>query len=308
MHTKKIIASSLEMRHVVDQLDAVAKLEVSVFIRGESGTGKELAAQRLHAESPRAPRSFVAVNCSAIPDTLLESELFGYARGAFTGAQATREGLLERADGGTLFLDEVADLSLRAQTALLRAIQEKEYRRLGDARVRRSDFRLVSATHKDLDAEVAEGRFRRDLLYRLRVVPVEIPPLRDRPADITTLARHHLQAQCRVLGVPSAILSANAEAVMVSYEWPGNVRELENEIVRALIRAKGERVLEPHHFSFTATREKLRRLSHDYERRIVAETLASVGGNRTRAARALGLSRQGLYRKLKRLGVFEQRG
>ena len=227
----RMIAASREMNDVLEQIDAVAPFDVSVFLSGESGTGKELAAQRLHGESSRARFSFVAVNCAALPDSLLESELFGHTRGAFTGAHQSRDGLLQRADGGTLFLDEVADLPTRAQTTLLRTLQEKEYRRLGDSAIRRSNFRLVSASHKDLDAEVAAGRFRLDLLFRLRVVQVALPPLRDRPMDIIALAKHYSSESTRKLGLPPRRLSRGAERALLAYSWPGNVRELENEIV-----------------------------------------------------------------------------
>ena len=302
----KLIAASREMNDVLEQLDAVAPFDVSVFLSGESGTGKELAAQRLHGGSPRAQCSFVAVNCAALPDSLLESELFGHTRGAFTGAHQSRDGLLERADGGTLFLDEVADLPTRAQTALLRTLQEKEYRRLGDSVVRRSNFRLVSASHKDLDAEVAAGRFRLDLLFRLRVVQVALPPLRARPMDIIALAKHYSSVSARKLGLPPRRLSRGAEGALLAYSWPGNVRELENEIVQALVRARTGDAIEDVHFSPRVrcrVPQGLRHASRDFERRLVEDTLARNGGNRTRTAQSLGMSRQGLYRKLKRLGL-----
>jgi len=307
MLQSEIIAVSSEMRSALEQLDSVAPLDVPVFIRGESGTGKELAARRLHAGSPRSGRLFAAVNCAALPDSLLESELFGHTRGAFTGAQHAREGLLQKADGGTLFLDEVADLSSRAQTALLRTLQEKEYRRLGDSSLCRSNFRLVSASHKNLESEVAAGRFRHDLFFRLCVVPVTLPPLRERPADIVPLARHVLKEKARSLGftLPRE-LARDAENALVSYAWPGNVRELENEMVQALVRARAADAvrcvhLSPHLRQRTAA--GLRGAARDFEERLLRTTLERNGGNRTRSAQSLGLSRQGLYRKLKRLGL-----
>ena len=318
----RMIAVSREMNDVLEQIDAVAPFDVSVFLSGESGTGKELAARRLHCESPRARCSFVAVNCAALPDSLLESELFGHVRGAFTGAHQSRDGLLQRADGGTLFLDEVADLPTRAQTTLLRTLQEKEYRRLGESAVRRSDFRLVSASHKDLDAEVAAGRFRQDLLFRLRVVQVALPPLRDRPMDIVALAKHYASASARKLGLPPRRLSSGAERALLAYSWPGNVRELENEIVQALVRARTVDAIEDVHFSHRVRDRPgqpgqpgqpgkialgLRHASRDFERRLLEDTLALNAGNRTRTAQSLGLSRQGLYRKLKRLGLLPAR-
>jgi len=301
-----IIATSREMADVLEQLDSVAPFDVSVFVSGESGTGKELAAKRLHAQSPRARGSFVAVNCAALPDALLESELFGHARGAFTGALQAREGLLQRADGGTLLLDEVADLPMRAQIALLRTLQEKEYRRLGESSVRRSNFRLVSASHKDLDGEVAAGRFREDLLFRLRVVQVTLPPLRERPRDIVPLAKHCMGMSAQALGLPPRRLSSGAEKALLAYSWPGNVRELENEMVQALVRGQRGRVIEQAHLSsrlLGRSSPGLRMASREFERRVLEETLARCGGNRTRTAESLGLSRQGLYRKLKRLGL-----
>lgn len=294
------------MRSALEQLDSVAPLDVSVFLGGESGTGKELAARRLHARSSRSRRAFTAVNCAALPDSLLESELFGHTRGAFTGAQQAREGLLQKADGGTLFLDEVADLAPRAQTALLRTLQEKEYRRLGDSSLHRSNFRLLSASHKDLDGEVASGRFRHDLLFRLRVVSVTLPPLRERPVDILPLARHALREQARTLGLPPRELARDAEDALRAYAWPGNVRELDNEMVQALVRARAADAIRAVHLSphlRAGTMEGLRGAARDFEARLLRTTLERNGGNRTRAARSLGLSRQGLYRKLKRLGL-----
>ena len=302
----RMIAASREMNDVLEQIDAVAPFDVSVFLSGESGTGKELAAQRLHGESSRARFSFVAVNCAALPDSLLESELFGHTRGAFTGAHQSRDGLLQRADGGTLFLDEVADLPTRAQTTLLRTLQEKEYRRLGDSAIRRSNFRLVSASHKDLDAEVAAGRFRLDLLFRLRVVKwrchrFAIGPWILSPWRSTTRAR----APGSWAYLRAGSLAARRRALL-AYSWPGNVRELENEIVQALVRARTGDVIDDVHFSPRVrcrVPPGLRHASRDFERRLVQDTLARNGGNRTRTAQSLGMSRQGLYRKLKRLGL-----
>lgn len=307
--SSRIIAASREMLTALEQIDAVAPFEIPVFLSGESGTGKELAARRIHDQSPRARGPFVAVNCAALPDSLLEAELFGHTRGAFTGAQQTREGLLQRADGGTLFLDEIADLSARAQTALLRTLQEKEYRRLGEATLRRSSFRLVSASHKNLETEVATGRFRQDLLFRVRVVPVVLPPLRERPRDVIALARQSLREQARALGLPARQLTEDAENALMAYSWPGNVRELENEIVQALLRGRDSNVIDCRHLSphlgssETKTGRGFRHAAEEFERRLLRATLDHNGGNRTRAARSLGLSRQGFYRKVKRLGL-----
>jgi DNA-binding NtrC family response regulator len=291
------------MRDVLGEAESLAPYgDVSVLIGGESGTGKELVARFLHQRSPRAGRAFVAVNAAAIPDTLLESELFGHARGAFTGAQFSRKGLVEEADSGTLFLDEVGDLSPRAQAILLRAVQEREYRRVGDASSRRSDFRLVTATHKNLDAEVAAGRFRHDLLFR--VARIHLPALRERPEDILPLARFFLAARASRLGVDAKRLTCEAGRALTAHHWPGNVRELENELTQALVRARGALAIDLEHLTLarSARPRGLRSVSKAFEKGVLADALARSGGNRTHAARALGISRQGLYRKLKRHG------
>ncbi len=299
----RMIVASPAMKRVVQSVIAVAPFDVPVFLSGESGTGKELAARRLHLTSRRCRRALVPVNCAALPDTLVEAELFGHTRGAFTGATTARQGLLDAADGGTLFLDEVAELSARAQTTLLRALQEKEYRRLGDSGLSRSDFRVVSASHKDLDNEVAAGRFRPDLLFRLRVVRVHIPPLRERRPDIPVLARYLAEHKALEIGLRPRPLTTRALEVLSAYSWPGNVRELENEIVQGLVRAQESTALDTTHLSATLehpAERGLRFASRSLERRLVEEALVLAGGNRSRAARTLGVSRQTLYRKLKR--------
>ncbi|HSF14416.1 MAG TPA: sigma 54-interacting transcriptional regulator [Vicinamibacteria bacterium] len=304
----RIIAVSESMREVLELVETFAPFgEVTVLIGGESGTGKELVARALHRGSPRARRAFCALNAAALPDGLLEAELFGHARGAFTGAQQGRRGLFEEADGGTLFLDEVGELSARAQTILLRVLQEREYRRLGETVLRRSDFRLVAATHKDLDVEVAAGRFRQDLLFRLKVARIQIPPLRERPDDIVPLAREAVACGARRFGLPVPSLSREAEERLRHCPWPGNVRELENEVMQALLRTAGARTIELRHLSRhlgEASSRSLRSESADFEKHFLEETLARTGGNRTRAARALGLSRQSLYRKMRRHGLL----
>jgi transcriptional regulator with PAS, ATPase and Fis domain len=304
----RVVARSDKMREVLRQVEVLAPFDdVPVLIGGESGTGKELVARLLHHQSPRASRSFVAVNAAAVPDGLLEAELFGHTRGAFTGASEPRKGLLDEADGGTLFLDEVADLSPRAQTVLLRAIQEREYRRVGETSSRRSDFRLLTATHKSLEAEVARGRFRQDLLFRLDVARIELPPLRVRPTDVAPLVDYFLEVRSRALSISRPRLSPEAEALLMAHSWPGNVRELQNELTQALVRAVGEGEIRPEHLSMhrrcPSSTRGLRTASQAFERNLLTETLARHGGNRTMAARSLGISRQGLYRKLKRHGI-----
>ncbi len=307
MQSERIVAASDKMREVLDQAAALAAFsDIPVFVGGESGTGKELVARWIHRKSVRASRPFVAVNAAAIPDTLLESELFGHARGAFTGAQFPRKGLLEEADTGTLFLDEVGDLSPRAQSVLLRALQDREYRRVGEFSSRRSDFRLVTATHKELEAEVDAGRFRHDLLFRLSVARIHVPALRERPEDILPLARYFLEARSSRLGVAPKRLTPEAERALASHHWPGNVRELENELTQGLVRARSSDSIDTEHLSFGRRRpgqSGLRSISEAFEKGLLADALARSGGNRTHAARSLGISRQGLYRKLKRHGL-----
>jgi DNA-binding NtrC family response regulator len=299
---------------VLRQVDRVADTGVPVLFEGESGTGKELFARALHASSGRATARFVAENCAALPDTLLENELFGHERGAFTGADAAAPGLFERADGGTLFLDEVGDMSVNLQKRLLRVLQEGEVRRVGGNSVRKVDVRVVAATNRDLMALVREGRFREDLYYRLAVVKVRVPPLRQRPEDIPALCEHFL-AHLGKDGKPRR-LSEAALAALVRYPWPGNVRQLDNELRRSAALSRGlidvdelsREILDP----LAALAESppgqpvpvegrdLKALVEDLELRVVRRMLDREGGNISRTARALGLSRLGLRKKLRR--------
>jgi DNA-binding NtrC family response regulator len=307
LQSERIVAVSAAMRQVLEHAEALAPFaDVPVLIGGESGTGKELIARFLHQRGSRSRGPFIAVNAAAIPDSLLESELFGHTRGAFTGAQFARKGFLEEADGGTLFLDEVGDLSPRAQSVLLRSLQEREYRRVGEASSRRSDFRLLTATHKDLEMEVARGRFRHDLLFRLGVGRIHLPALRDRTEDVLPLARAFLESRARRLGVAPTRLSAEAERALAFYHWPGNVRELENELTQAIVRARGSSTIAAEHLTVLKRlpdARSLRAVRETFEKDVLYDALARSGGNRTHAARALGISRQGLYRKLKRHGI-----
>ncbi|MDT8368756.1 MAG: sigma-54 dependent transcriptional regulator [Longimicrobiales bacterium] len=233
-----VVGQSRPMVEVYDEVDRVAPSEVSVLVRGESGTGKELVSQAVHQASARGEGPFVAVNCAAIPAQLQESELFGHERGAFTGASARRVGRFEEADGGTLFLDEIGDLSIEAQAKVLRAIQERRFRRLGGSRDLESDFRLVSATHRDLDAMIQNGEFREDLFFRLAVFEIHVPPLRRRREDIPLLIQHFIEQHARHEAPPS--VSTSAMAALLAYPWPGNVRELQNAVLRALVTCRGE--------------------------------------------------------------------
>jgi transcriptional regulator with PAS, ATPase and Fis domain len=294
---------SLRMARIAAPVDA------PVLLQGETGTGKELLACFIHANSRRSEGSLVTHNCAATPDGLLESELFGHKRGAFTGAWYERKGLIEEADGGTLFLDEMGDASPGFQARLLRVLQDGRFKRVGENAYRSSDFRVIAATNKDLASRVRDGTFRKDLYYRLNVFRVYLPPLRERPEDVRALA---LRLAAEHSGGEKEI-SEGALETLCRYQWPGNVRELENEIVRG-IAVSGEDPLTPDHLSarirIGRSKEKvlssgstLRDIAADVERGAVAEALARYGGNRTRAARSLGLSRQGLTKKMRRLGL-----
>jgi serine/threonine-protein kinase PknK len=304
-----IVAESDAMRRVLDLAQKVASSDLPVLITGESGTGKELVARALHAHSRRRDAAFVTENCGAIPETLLESALFGHVRGAFTGADRPRMGLFEAADGGTLFLDEIGEMSPAMQAKLLRVVQDGIVRPVGSERTRKVDVRIVAATHRDLGAMVAEGKFREDLYYRLAVVTVPIPPLRDRPEDVPLLVAHFASKYGKALRiVPSAL------ARLQRYAWPGNVRQLENEIQRAVVLAEdviGEQHLSP---AVLAPRGQgalkpdgldLKAQVGELERRLITAALERTGGNQTRAAELLGVSRYGLQKMVRRLGIGE---
>jgi two-component system response regulator AtoC len=309
-----VVAESRAMRDALDVVGRVADRGTTVLVLGESGTGKEVIARAIHRASPRAGRPFVAVNCAAIPENLLESELFGHVRGAFTGAAADKPGLFEQADGSTLLLDEIGELPLPLQAKLLRALQEGEIRRVGDARTRRVDVRLVAATARDLEAEVRAGGFREDLYYRLNVVTVRLPPLRERPADIAPLAARFAAQLARRFARPLA-LAPEAVAWLEGQPWPGNVRQLENTIERAA-------VLTDHDVLGVADLDQdvrprpgapkgdargpsitLRDAVTGAERDAITTALAAAGGNRRDAARRLGVSLRTLFYKMARLGI-----
>jgi transcriptional regulator with GAF, ATPase, and Fis domain len=290
---------------------AVARAALSpfaVFVEGESGVGKELVARAVHHLSPRRERRFCDINCAALPDDLFESELFGHARGAFTGAVAERAGLFEEADGGTLFLDELADLSPRAQAKLLRVIQQHEVRRIGESFSRSVDVRLVAAVNRDMQVEVREGRFRQDLLYRLDVVRIRIPPLRERPDDIPILALHFWRAAAERVGT-RAVLTHGVLAALSRYSWPGNVRELQNVMAALAVAAPAHGRLRPSLLppaiagAPTVAAPRFVEARAEFERRFVEMALARAAGSRSRAARDIGLSRQGLLKLMARLGI-----
>jgi len=309
---RPIVAASPAMIEVLELVERAAEYKATVLLTGESGTGKEVLARAIHAQSPRRGESFVAVNCGAIPEALLESELFGHAKGAFTGADRARRGLFTEADGGTMFLDEVGELPLALQVKLLRVLQEEEVRPLGDSKSHRVDVRVLAATSRDLEAEIAAGRFREDLFYRLNVLRVRVPPLRERRQDIPLLVDHFLAAFRDAIGKPVRGIADDALARLVAYRWPGNVRELENVLERAVILASGDRLgiaelpsnVVPDEASEPAAAADGRDLSLRTARRaaetaMIRRALRETGGNRTHAARLLGISHRALLYKLK---------
>jgi DNA-binding NtrC family response regulator len=305
-----IIARSPEMQRVLALVARVAPSDATVLIQGESGTGKELIAKAIHQASPRASHPFVAVNCAALPEPLLESEIFGHVKGAFTGAVAAKRGLLEEAQGGTFFLDEIGEMPPSLQVKLLRALQEREIRRVGATQPIVLNVRIVAATNRDLGQAIRDGRFREDLYYRLNVVPVVLPPLRERREDIPVLAEHFLSRASERHGRTLRLAPA-ATARLLSYAWPGNVRELENAIERASILANGELVgpedLPPHIASGAGlgpapTLPAQQNLA-EVEKAHILQTLERCGWNHSRAAEALGIGRTTLWRKLKEYGL-----
>lgn len=304
-----IVAQSMAMQRVLDLARRVAKVDSTVLLTGESGVGKERIAGLIHAESVRTGGPFVALNCGAVPESLLESELFGHARGAFTGAAQDRAGLFEAASHGTLFLDEIGEISPQMQVKLLRVLQEKEVRRVGENRNRPVDARVLAATNRDLLSEVHAARFRQDLYYRLRVIEIRVPPLRERREDVLPLARRFVTDASHRMGRKIAGLTPAAAGQLVKYDWPGNVRELENAIERAVVLAKDSRIDAEdlpeevgHALSPAYAAGETRPLS-DVERDYILAVLKANGGNRARTAAQLQIGPATLYRKLKEYGT-----
>jgi DNA-binding NtrC family response regulator len=302
-----LIGRSPAMQEVFNLIQRVAGSQLSVLITGDSGTGKELVARAIHAHGPRKARPFVAMNCSAIPETLLESELFGYARGAHSTARLDRQGLLVEADGGTLFLDEIAEMPLSLQPKLLRVLQDGEVRPLGTNKVEHVDVRVIAATNRDLAAHLREGHLREDLYYRLNVVQIHLPPLRGRSEDVLPLAEHFLARSAARAGKSLRGFSESAKKIMLAYPFPGNVRELENMVERAVALAEGELIGPDDLPPVMRERRSQDRLAtavaqgltlDQLEREYIERVLDSEGGNKTRAALRLGLDRKTLYRKL----------
>ncbi|MBL8966230.1 MAG: sigma 54-interacting transcriptional regulator [Spirochaetaceae bacterium] len=306
-----LVGRSNALREFLALVATVAPAESTVLLTGESGTGKELAARALHAASRRATGPFVAVNCAAIPESLVESELFGHERGAFTGAQALRRGRFELAEGGTIFLDEVAEMPLGLQAKLLRVIQERSFERVGGGRPIRADIRIVAATNRDLDREVREGRFREDLFFRLAVFPLRLPPLRERGGDVVLLADHFAEKIGRRIGKPIARISTPALDLLTSYHWPGNVRELENAIERAVLLSS-DGVIHAYHLppslqsaesTGTPPGSTLDAALARLERELVVEALKIEGGNAAAASRRLGVTERRMGLALRRFGI-----
>ncbi|HWP94798.1 MAG TPA: sigma-54 dependent transcriptional regulator [Gammaproteobacteria bacterium] len=307
----RLLGESPAMQEVRRLIARVARSQAPVLITGASGTGKELAARLIHESGSRAGKPFVAVNCGAIPTELMESEFFGHRKGSFTGAVADKEGLFQAAEGGTLFLDEVAELPLHMQVKLLRVIQEKALRPVGAAREVPVDVRILSATHRDLAALVAQGRFREDLYYRINVIEVHIPALRERRADIPILARHILARLAPALGFPAARLTDGALAQLMAYDFPGNVRELENVLERALTLSADGTVREadiqlrppPRNGVPQAGESPLEEKLENIEREAILRALEQTGYNKTAAAKLLGMSFRALRYRIKKLGL-----
>jgi DNA-binding NtrC family response regulator len=311
-----LIGSSPPMKRVHDLVARVAGSDISVLIAGETGTGKELVARALHAAGPRRGGPFVAINCGAVPANLLESELFGHVKGAFTGANTARDGLFVKASGGTILLDEIGDMPLEMQTKLLRALQEKTVRPVGSNEERAFDARILAATHRDLEAEVAKKRFREDLYYRVNVVRIEVPSLRARGSDVLALASHFLRKAAEKSGKGAMVLPPPVAAALLAYDWPGNVRELENCVERAVALARLDHLsTEDLPDRIVAHRPAAASTVHaaeedgeiltleEVDRRHIARTVERLDGNISRAAILLGLDRRTLYRRLEKYGA-----
>jgi DNA-binding NtrC family response regulator len=284
------------------QATQVADTDTTVLLSGESGTGKEVVARFIYRASPRKNGPFVALNCAALPEPLLESELFGHERGAFTGAQAAKPGQIEAAASGVLFLDEVSEMSLSAQAKFLRVLQEREFQRLGGVRLQKANIRVIASTNRDLKRAVERGDFREDLYYRLSVFDIRLPPLRERPIDILELSEGFLQDIARSFGRPPAGLTRDAREALLGHDWPGNVRELRNALERAAILCEGG-LITPKHLSLhtrpRAAAAETTQLSA-VERETIAQAMRDCGGNKAKAARRLGLSRTQLYGRLRK--------
>lgn len=311
-----IIGESDAIKRLESQIRSAAASASRVLVTGENGSGKEIVARTLHRLSPRSGQAFVDVNCAAIPEELIESELFGHRKGAFTGATEDRKGKFEIADGGTLFLDEIADMSLRTQAKVLRVLQEQQFQRVGSAATVKVDVRVIAATNKSLDQEIAAGRFREDLYFRLAVIPLHVPPLRERQEDVLLLAQHFLRRFAAETGLPVKRLSEEARAAMMRYSWPGNIRELRNVIERVTILVPADTITaadlalpssRPAASSSVPADGSLRDARDAFEREFILRRLDELGGNVSKTAESLGVERSNLYRKLASLGIRTER-
>ena len=316
---ENLIGSGAAMRRVFEMIGKVAETDLTVLVRGESGTGKELVAQALHQRSPRRGRPFVAVNCAAISRELVESELFGHERGAFTGADARRIGRFEAANGGTIFLDEIGDMAPETQAKVLRVLEERSLERVGSTKPVAVDVRVIAATHRDLEAEVKRGRFREDLYYRLKVVQISVPPLRERREDVPALANRFLSQLAERLGREPRRVSAGALAALAGYAWPGNVRELRNVLEQAAVLAQSDTIAEtdlrlpcrpagsgaaaPNGANAAGFADAKRQATEDFERAYLLRALRQHGGNISRTAEAIGMVRQSLQQKIRELDL-----
>ena len=312
---ESLVGKSAAMQEIFERIQLVANSRATVLITGESGTGKELVARAIHYNSPRRNKPFIKTNCAALPEGLIESELFGHEKGAFTGATSSKPGKFELAHNGTIFLDEVADMSAEAQAKILRILQEKRFTRVGGTRMVEVDVRIIAATNRDLKKEIAEGRFREDLYYRLNVVPIHVPPLRDRTEDIPDLAKHFAE-QLIHHGWPKKSFSQKALEAMCEYRWPGNVRELKNLVERLMIlvpsdvidegdvrEALGAEAVRLSELDERLNELPLREARKRFERAFIANRLAEFNWNISRTAEALGIERSHLHRKIKELGI-----
>jgi two-component system response regulator AtoC len=314
---ESILAKSPQMGEIFRTITKIADFKTTVLVSGESGVGKELVAKAIHARSSRAARPFVAINCGAIPENLLESELFGHKKGSFTDATSDRRGLFEEATLGTLFLDEIGELPLNLQVKLLRALQEESIRRVGDSKDVKIDVRIIAATHKDLGVEAKAGRFREDLFYRINVLPIHIPPLRARREDINLLIDHFLARNNLRLGTSIRGLSTEARRLLLEYGWPGNVRELENTIERAMVLADAEVLevtdlperlrdaLDPVQMQLASGELSIKKTTHAIEEILIRRALQKTKGNRTRAAEILEISHRALLYKIKDYKIID---
>ncbi len=317
----ELVGESPAMRRLKSELARAADSDGRILLLGENGTGKELAAHYAHRLSARADAPFVEVNCAAIPEELIESELFGHMKGSFTGASADRAGRFEQADGGTLFLDEIADMSVKTQAKVLRALQEQRFERVGGSSPIQVDVRIIAATNKDLESEIRDGNFREDLYFRLAVLPIQIPPLRDRREDVPTLAEHFLGLFARRQGRRPKSLTSEVKDRLIAYPWPGNVRELKNLVERLMIMVPGEEIgirdlpsqmgqsaIDPLRSLLEQPHLSLREARGAFEKELIEHRLAHLSGNVSKTAQSLELERSHLYRKIKAYDIEVQRG